>query len=337
LAFRQLWIVATLSAMLSTAARAGATIPLPLKAIADIPLPGSTSRFDYESYDAGRHLLFIAHLGDSEVLVFDTKKQSVVAQIKDISHVHGVAVIPELGRVYASATRTDEVVAIDEDRLVISARMPGGVYPDGIAYAPDAHKLYVSDETGETETVIDVRSSTRVATVPLGGEVGNTQYDPVLKHIFVNVQSRRQLIEIDPATDQVMSRIDLAGAKGNHGLLIESKLRLALIACEDNDKLVVLDLQTRQIKATFSIGGDPDVLAYDPTASVLFVAGESGNVSAFRMDAAGVTKIGEGFVGPNAHVVSVDSETHSVYFPIKNLNGKPVLRVMQLAGAPVSH
>jgi hypothetical protein len=38
---------------------------LSLVPVADIPLGGNTTRLDYESLDPGRHLLFIAHLGDS--------------------------------------------------------------------------------------------------------------------------------------------------------------------------------------------------------------------------------------------------------------------------------
>ncbi|WP_369334503.1 YncE family protein, partial [Stenotrophomonas maltophilia] len=79
---------------------------------------------------------------------------------------------------YASATGTDEVVAIDARTRKIVARIPGGRYPDGMAYAPEAFKLYVSDEYGETETVIDTRTNRRIATIALGGEAGNTQYDP---------------------------------------------------------------------------------------------------------------------------------------------------------------
>src|SRR5215469_1478639 len=141
-----------------------------------------------------------------------------------------------------AATCSNEVVAIDEGTLKITARVPGGVYPDGMAYAPGVHKLYVSDEHGGTDTVIDVRTNRRVATIPLGGDVGNTQYDPVTKHIFVNVQTRKQLIEIDPTTDKLIARTDLPGADSNHGLLIEPAQRRAFIACENNHRLLVLDL-----------------------------------------------------------------------------------------------
>ncbi|WP_213308722.1 YncE family protein [Paraburkholderia sacchari] len=302
---------------------------LPLKHVADIPLPGRTTRLDYASLDTRRNLLFIAHLGDSEVIVFDTRASRVTARIADVSSVHGVLAVPELSRVYASATGTDEIVAIDAATLKLVARMPGGHYPDGMAYAPDAHKLYVSDEYGKTETVIDVQRNRRVATIPLDGEAGNTQYDPVSLHVFVNDQTHRQLVDIDPATDRIVGRFDLPGAKGNHGLLIDSRGRLAFIACEGNDKLIVFDMRTHRVVQSFDIGGDPDVLAFDSASGTLYVAGEAGMGSMFSAKGPDVIKIGEGRVGRNAHVVAVDSTTHRSYFPLKDVGGRPVLRVME--------
>jgi YVTN family beta-propeller protein len=305
---------------------------LPLKLLADVPLGGRPTRLDYASFDPERHLLFIAHLGDGEVVVFDTGAARVIGRIPGVASVHGVLAIPAMSRVYASATGSNEIVAIDEATLKIIARMPGGRYPDGMAYAPDAHKLYVSDETGETETVIDIRSTTRIATIPLSGEVGNTQYDPVSRHIFVNVQSRQQLVEIDPATDGVIARIDLPGARGNHGLLIDPEQRLAFIACEGNHKLLVLDMRTMRVTSSFEVGDDPDVLAFDPQLHLLYVAGEAGIVSMFKADAGNVSKIGDGRIGPNAHVVAVDESTHRAYFPLKNVQGQATLRIMAPQG-----
>jgi YVTN family beta-propeller protein len=305
---------------------------LPLKPVADIPLGGRPTRLDYASLDPTRHLLFIAHLGDGQVIVFDTLASRVIKRVPSVASVHGVLAIPELSRVYASATGSNEIVAIDETTLDVTARIPGGVYPDGMAFAPDVHKLYVSDETGETETVIDVRTNTRIATIPLGGEVGNTQYDPVTRHIFVNVQSRQQLVEIDPATDRIVARIDLPGAQGNHGLLIESGQRLAFIACEGNDRLPVLDMRTSRVTSTFDVGSDPDVLAFDSQTHLLYVAGEAGIVSMFKAESGSVKKIGDGRVGSNAHVVAVDEATHRAYFPLRNVQGQTMLRIMAPQG-----
>ncbi|HEX8778357.1 MAG TPA: YncE family protein [Rhodanobacter sp.] len=300
---------------------------LPLTTLADVPLPGRATRWDYASLDERSRLLFLAHLGDSAVVVFDTAGRKVVATIPGVSHVHGVLYVPELDRVYASATGTNEVVAIDPRTFKIIARTPAGDYPDGMAYAPDVHKLYVSDEHGGTDTVIDVRTNARVATIPLGGEVGNTQYDPATKHIFANVQTRQQLAEIDPVTDKVVRRTRLPGAAGNHGLYIDAASRLAFIACEDNSKLLVLDLATRKVRATFGVADDPDVLAFDASLGWLYVAGESGEVSIFKLTGQAVRPLATAMLGPNAHVVAVDGSTHQAYFPLKPTLRKSRLRI----------
>ncbi len=312
----------------ATCRSAGPATPLPLQSVMDLPLPGDTSRLDYASLDPDRHLLFVAHLGANEVIVVDTETLQVINLIRGIKHVHGVLAIPELARVFASATGTDEVVAIDESSMAVTARMPGGAYPDGMTYAPAQHKLYVSDEHGNTETVIDVRTNQRTGTIPLGGEVGNSQFDPVSGHVFVNVQSRQQLVEIDPALDRIVARFKLPGAEGNHGLLIIPSKRLAVIACEDSSRLLVFDLKSHRISQSFDVGKGPDVLAFDDTLNVLYVASESGVASLFRLVDGSLSKIAEGFAGPNAHVVAIHPATHQVYFPIADLNGRPVLRIL---------
>src|SRR5215213_8123756 len=81
---------------------------LPLELVADVPLGGDSSRFDYQSIDPGRGLLFIAHLGAGEVLVFDTESREVVERVGEVAEAHGVYAVPELGRAFTSATGTNE-------------------------------------------------------------------------------------------------------------------------------------------------------------------------------------------------------------------------------------
>ncbi len=300
---------------------------LPLRQIADVALGGNPTRFDYETLDPTRHLLFIAHLGDSQVIAFDTQGSRVVGSVGNVASVHGVFAIPELGRVYATATGTKEVVSIDMATLTITARLSTGAFPNGMAFAPEAHKLYVSDQSAGALTVVDVRSNTVVSTIFLGGAVGNTQYDPVSKHIFVNVQTRGQLAEIDPITDKVVALVDVPGARRNHGLLIDPEDRLAFIACQDNETLLTLDMRTMRSVGSFHLGGGPDVLAYDPGFHLLYVAGEAGVLSLFRVEARAVEKIGEGYAGPNAHVVAVDPESHRSYFPLMDVSGQTKMRI----------
>src|SRR5215216_4952557 len=300
---------------------------LPLRTLRDIPLSGGPTRFDYQSFDPNTGRLYIAHLGDSTMVVFDVNKETQVGEVKNLSRVHGILAVPELHRVYASATGTNELAVIDDSTLQIIARAPAGDYPDGIAYAPKVNKIYVSDLHGKTDTVIDANTNQRVTTIALGGGAGNTQYDSVSEHIFVTVHGRNNLAEIDPTKDQVIGRYDLKGCSEPHGLLIDSEHRLAFVACEENAKLAVFDLESKSMTAIHTVGSDPDVLAFDKGFARLYVSAESGVISVFDERGRNLEKVGEGSLAPNAHSVAVDSRTHRVYFPLQSVGGKPTLRI----------
>lgn len=166
---------------------------LPLRTLRDVPLSGGATRFDYQSFDPNNGRLYIAHLGDGVLTVFDANNETVIGNVKDLPRVHGVIAVPELHRVYASATGSNELAIIDDTTLAIVARAPAGDYPDGIAYASKANKIYVSDLHGKTDTVIDARTNERITIIALGGGAGNTQYDSVSAHIFVTVHGQNQL------------------------------------------------------------------------------------------------------------------------------------------------
>ena len=323
---RLLIVVASLT---SLAPLARAQHPaLPLEHVADIALPGPALRFDYQSFDPLRQRLYIAHMGAGRVLAVDVATHEIHV-IPDMPDVHGVLAVTELGRVYATVTARNEVTAIDADTLAVLGRAPTGRYPDGIAHAPQARKLFVSNEAGGSDTVIDVGSFRTVATIALGGEVGNTQYDAVSQHIFANVQTTGELVEIDPQSHRIVARHRLEGARGNHGLYIDADRRLAFIACEADRRLITFDLEARKAIAVDAVGAGPDVLAFDPALRLLYVAAESGVVSMFREERRKLVKIGEALLAPGAHSVAVNAQTHDVYFPLKSVNGRPVLRVMR--------
>src|SRR5947209_216247 len=82
---------------------------------------GSNSRLpnSLQNVDPRARLLFISHLGASTVTVFDLVSECIRVNIAPISDVHEVLVIPELGRVYASATDENQVEVIDEQKLAV--------------------------------------------------------------------------------------------------------------------------------------------------------------------------------------------------------------------------
>src|SRR5262249_4288745 len=106
--------------------------------------------------------------------------------------------------------------------------------------------------------------------------------------------------------------------------------RLVFVAGEENHKLAVVDLTNMKVLATYPVGEDPDVLAFDPGLKLLYVSAESGHVTVFREQRKTVVSEGEFFMS-HAHTVCVPPDTHLVYFPLQGIGGDPILRIMEPA------
>ena len=302
--------------------------PLPLKKIADVPLPGPAVRFDYQSLDPSHGRLYIAHMNADQLVVFDVKKRDVVANLDGFANVHGVWAVPELDRVYASVTGEHKVAVVDMQSLKTIAKAGPINYPDGIAYAPGAKRIFVSDEHGDADAVIDATTNSLITTIPLGGGAGNTVYDPASGHILVAVHEKNELVTIDPRTAKIIGRYRMTGIESPHGITLDVAARLAFVADESNNKLALVDLTNMQVLETYSVGKDPDVLAFDPRLKRLYVSAESGTVSVFCETEKALINEGT-FSMPHTHTVCVDPDTHLVYFPLQSVDGHPVLRIME--------
>lgn len=311
--------------IVSSAAAASA---LPLRQVARVPLSGPPVRFDYTSIDPTTHTLWISHMDAGQLLAFDLVHRKIRKTIS-APGVHGVIVVPQLGRVYASATDTREVLTINSRTGAVLARAPAGLYPDGLAYDPVQRHVFVSDESGGVETVI-TSAGHALATITLGGEAGNVQFDPGTDHILADVQTRTEIAVIDPRTNRIIKRIHVPNCVNDHGLLIDAPRRLAFVACDGNAKLLTLNLRTMAFTGTFSVGQSPDVLAFDSVKRRLYVSAESGVVAVFAETKTSARPLGASFLAREAHTVAVDPATHLVYFPLQSgSNGEPQLLIMR--------
>jgi DNA-binding beta-propeller fold protein YncE len=202
-----------------------------------------------------------------------------------------------------------------------------------LAYAPTAKRVFVSDEHGNTDAVIDATNNTLVTSIPLGGGAGNTVYDPNSGHILVAVHGLNELVTIDPAGAKIIGRYSLPGISNPHGIALDTANHLAFVAGGENHSLAMVDLDTMKILSTYEVGEDPDVLAFDPGLKRLYISSESGTVDVFQSLRRSLVLLGS-FEMPHAHTVSVDPKTHLVYFPLQNVNGRPLLRIMKPSDLP---
>src|SRR5262249_44806471 len=160
--------------------------------------------------------------------------------VPDIAGVHGVLAAPEIGRVFASATGTNELVTLDASTNQVIGRTPTGSFPDGIAYDPRDDLVLVSNKNAGSETVIVGRSGQTIRTVKLGREVGNVAHDSFSGLAYAALRPPDQVVAFDPTTGTITARTRLKNCRGAHGLYLQPQAQQAFVACEDNAKLVMV-------------------------------------------------------------------------------------------------
>ena len=300
-----------------------------LKKVAEFDLPGPAGkRFDYLTIAPDEHYLLSAHLGAGQTYVIDLKTDKVVATILDTPGAEGVEYVQELKKAYTSNAGDNTIGVVDLRQMKVSKKIHTEAKPDGSAYAAPFHKLYVSDEQGKAEAIVDVRTDTIVKTLHFDSETGMPQYDPVAKKIYVNLQDKNIFAVIDPSTDQVVGRYAVGRCKGNHGMTLDPENRRAFLSCEDNDLMTVFDLEKNQPIAFLPMAGGPDVIKFDAGLKRIYVACYSGAISVFQMDDADHYRKLEDFpVQKKVHSLAVDPETHRVYAPEQEVDGKAAARM----------
>ena len=301
-----------------------------LKQIATFDLPGpGGKRFDYLTIDADDHYLISAHLAAGQTYVIDLRTNKVVATITDTPGAEGVEYVPELKKFYTSNAGDNTIGVVDLKQMKVIKKLKTEAKPDGSTYAAPFHKLYVSDERGKAEAIVDVTKDEIIKTLHFDSETGMPQYDPVAKKVYVNLQDQNIFAIIDPATDEVVGRYPVGRCKENHGMTLDPEHHRAFLSCEGNELMTVFDLDKNQPIVFLPMAGGPDVIKFDPGLKRIYVACSSGAISVFQMDDSDHYRKLEDFaVQKKVHSLAVDPETHRVYAPEQEADGKAVARMV---------
>ena len=301
-----------------------------LKKVAEFDLPGPPGkRFDYLTITPDDHYLLSAHLAAKQMYVIDLRTNKIVATVTDTPGVEGIEYVPELKKAYTSNAYDNTIGVVDMRQMKVIKKIPTNAKPDGSAYASPFHKLYVSDERGKAEAIVDVTKDEIMKTLRFDSGTGMPQYDPVARKVYVNLQDQNIFAVIDPATDEVIGRYPVGRCKGNHGMTLDPEHHRAFLSCEGNYLMTVFDLDKHEPIAFLPMADGPDVIKFDPGIGRIYAACYSGAISVFHQDDPNhYWKIEDFKVQHAVHTLAVDVETHRVYTPEQEEDGRPVARMV---------
>lgn len=236
-----------------------------------IPTLKTAASFDVVGIDQAAHRLYAADRTDSGVDVFDvsTPPATYLRSITLPASPNGIAVAPDLGRVFAGMSNGSLAIIDTTTGTVIKQVPTGGKSVDLIDYSSDQHQVFASNGSEGTIASIDARAGAVTAVFQVGYALEQPRFDPADRMLYVTSPDAGAVFQLDPTTGKIKNKLPVGGCLP-HGLAINPKLKQAMIACPSS--IFRMNLANPSDAELFTDVTGGDIMTYDATVDRFFAA-----------------------------------------------------------------
>ncbi len=278
-----------------------------------IPLPGDGG-FDYLFIDEVNRRLYVSH--GTAVHVLDLETQQLVGTIENMQGVHGISIIPALGKGFITDGKANAVIVFDIHSLkILKSISLSGKKADAIMYDAFSDKILAFNGGSNNASVVDVHTLEEQQTIDLGGVPEFGVSDGKGK-IYNNIEDRNKTVVIDARNFKILDSVLLTPHGGPTALSLDKNNGLLFIGCRDGNKMVVVDIKKKQVIATVPICKSVDAIVYDERAKLIFCSGD-GSTTIIRQEAASKYAIEQTLeTGIRAKTMAYDSKQRTIYISL---------------------
>lgn len=281
---------------------------------------GGEGGWDYLTVDSQAQRLYVSR--GNRVVVVDLAKESVVGELPDTPGVHGIALVPELGKGFTSNGGDATVTVFDMKTLKAIETIKARGVPDAILYDAASKRVITFNHQTDDATVIDPAGNTVVGTISFEAEPEAAVADGKGR-VFVNLRSTSEVAEIDASSLKVLNRWPLAPGVRPNGLGFDAKHRRLFSTC-GNQMMVVMNADNGSVLGTAEIGRGSDGCVFDSGMGRAYSSNGDGTISVV-----GETEPGKfGTVAtiptqPSARTMALDPKTHRLYLSAATIAPAP--------------
>ncbi len=293
----------------------------PYRVLQKIPIPGDGG-YDYLYLDEPARRLYVSH--GTEVAVLDAASGAIVGVIAGLAGVHGISVVPEMGKGFVTNGKSGMVTVFDPKTLKSTAEIKStGNNPDAIIYDPASRRLFVFNHSSGQVTVIDPTTNVVTATLDVGGALEFGRADGQ-GSVWVNVEDRNEVVRIDSRKMAISGRFPLAPCQAPTGLALDARHGRLFVGC-GNSMMAVVNASSGKVVTTLAIGSGVDGTDFDATTGDVFNAcGKDGTLSVIHQDAADKYHVVQNLSTQlRARTLAVDTTSHRVFLSAAQFGDKP--------------
>jgi YVTN family beta-propeller protein len=271
---------------------------------------GGEGGWDYLIPDAPNHRLFVAR--QNRLSVIDMNDGHLIAEIPGINGAHGVALVSDIGRGFATSGNDSSIMMFDAKSYKTLLKIHAGEDADAIVYEPSSKHVFSLNGDANTATVVDPRRGTVIANIHLGGkpEYGQPSRDGKL---FVNLVDSSEVVEIDTKTNSVSRRWSTAPCKNPVSMAIDVAHQRLFSGCRSG-VMAISDYARGAVVATVPIGQGVDGAGWDPIRRDAFASNADGTLTIIHQDGPDKYHVVESVqTGDRARNMGMDPRTHRIY------------------------
>src|SRR5579871_4451531 len=168
--------------------------------------------------DSDARRVYITHNNSVQVIDADTYK--LIGTIDNVPHPHGVVVLPDLGKGYATSGDPGSVVVFDLKTFKRITEIPAEKDADVIIYDSSTAKIWVFEGDSQKCSIIDPSTDKLVKTMDLGAGPEVAVSDGK-GHIYDNLETASKVLKIDAKTMEMGKSWPLAPGESPSGLSMD--------------------------------------------------------------------------------------------------------------------
>jgi DNA-binding beta-propeller fold protein YncE len=268
--------------------------------------------YDYLTVDPASEKLYVSH--GSQVNVLNKITGDSIGVIKTEKDVHGIALVPALGKGYISNGNLNKVLVFELATNKVLKYVPTGKFADAIFYDDFSKKVISCNGMSKNMTVIDPYADTVVATIQLTGWP-ETAVSDGKGNIYVNNAEKGEIDVIDASNFTVIHSWPNKPGTGASGLAIDRE-NMRLFATCGNKLMIVMDATSGKLITSLPTGDGADGAGFDAQLKTAYSSNGDGTLTVvkelsddkFTVAENVATKLG-------ARTITVDQNTHKIYLP----------------------
>lgn len=208
--------------------------------------------------------------------------------------------------------REDGVLMYDTETRQVTGVLENTKGGNAVTIVPELDRLYVTNLDGSL-TIFQLSDLRLLARNSYGESADNAFYDPATRQLLITEGDQKKAVFVDAQTGRQTGVLEYDSEK-LEGTAADGK-GFMYMALRDRDKVLKIDMRTRQVAAEWPTPGFklPNGVAFDAANNRVFVTTRGDNPSVLVFDAATGKIVASPAIGRNNDVIVFDAEAKKIY------------------------